>query len=269
MDLTPSACITAPCQTTVGNILHLIAEKRTTYVLLEGDAGMVSGIITHSDMARIALEIRRDPKVADEPIHKFMTRPVKRIDLTNIELAPSFMLSNDVHHVPVVENIDTDQEVIIGMISSNSIFEEMVRKQELQQGPKENLAPMNHFVISPDGTLFRLLNTFYRDSRSHLVERHRVSHFKPHFIDEKDVTDFLIDIDDLKSRQWLPIVKGILTYLPEKPLYIVFTPNKEDSGLYNLEKSGVIKIFEKPLDIGQLTQFLNRPTKATGEKIGV
>jgi hypothetical protein len=155
-------------------------------------------------------------------------------------------------------NKSTGRQDVIGVITSDIVFEYMVRMRRIPPifgGQSQQTKRRIIGVLSGDGAAFRLLHSVFRNSKYIDVQRFQFAKFD--IVKEAPELDALIvDIDDVKDRIWLPIIKTAVTAENPENVFIAYTPEQHENAkgaLKQLETKGLLEVYTKPLNLTQLT----------------
>lgn len=264
MNVIPSPCLIEKSSIKVKDAIEIMFKTDTSYILLTNSKGDLSGIFTKTDLIKVTRAIILDGSVMDRGIHLFMSQPVKTLSLNLIHASPEYMLKHRVEHIPITE-VDEEQEYekVIGIVTSESIFEFMVKLRGLPPifgGETVRRTRKRIGVLGADGSVYRLFHAIYSRSFYVDVERYRFAHFDLEKVaDEVDV--LLLDIDNIENRVWLPIVKSVLLNPNLETVYLIYSPDLHtdvSGGLKKIEVSGILKLYEKPLDLSTITIGLEK-----------
>ena len=193
-----------------------------------------------------------------------MSKPVLNIPLELMHTAPEFMVEHGIEHVPVIE-IDSKSkaESVVGVITSEAVFEFMVKLRGIPPifgGESEQKTVKTIGVLSGDGSLFRMLDSVFHNSHYINVDRYKFAGFDITKV-AANVDAMIIDIDEIKNRIWLPIIKTAVTEEDPENVFVVYTPELHEDAedaLRALEVKGLLEVYAKPLNLTQLTVDLEK-----------
>ena len=264
MNVKPSPCQLASTKTSIEDAIQTIEQTHSSYLLLIDEKEELSGILTKTDICNAIKFLKSDKSYFSRPAAMIMKKPVKSLPLELMHNAPEFMLQNDIEHVPITEySKSTDSQNVIGVITSDSVFEFMVKLRGIPPiFGGETQATRRHTlgVLSGDGATFRLLHSVFKNSKYINVERLHFSGFDM-AKDAGELDALILDIDEVQDRTWLPIIKSAVTQEKPENVFVVYTPEQHanaQNALKQLEIKGVLEIYTKPLDLTQLTVDLEK-----------
>ena len=116
--------VTMPAETTVGDLLHRLAESHIGALVVSPDGVTVSGIVSERDVVR-RLDAQ-GPALLEHPISEIMTAEVRTCSATDtVEQLMVLMTEQRFRHVPVV-----DGGRLTGIVSIGDVVKQ--RLEELQ-----------------------------------------------------------------------------------------------------------------------------------------
>ena len=264
MKVVPSPCLVACSSQTVKEVLCLMEESKSSYVVLVNATGELSGIFTKTDAIKLSCDLLESPEIGDKGIHLYMSRPVKTLSLGMVHAAPEFMIKNKFEHVPITEkDPESGQEQVVGIVTSEAIFEFMVKLRGLPPifgGETVRRTRKTIGVLGADGSVFRLFQSVYSKSFYVSVERFRFSGFDLEKV-AQDIDVLILDIDEVENRVWIPVVKSVLANPDLETVFLAYAPGGHEKildGLKKMETSGFVRLYEKPLDLSKVTVDLEK-----------
>mgnify|MGYP002820674625 FL=1 len=234
-------------------------DTDSSYLLLEDGAEQLTGIFTKSDLLK-AISRNEDLNVLmDRPVHQYMSRNLKTINIDMIHSAPEFLVRNKLGHAPVVSiNEQTQKHEIVGVVQQESLFQHIVKTRELPdiyETPNTRAVKRRLVgVLCGDGALFHLVDSVFREAQHIGVQRYRFGQFDLERV-SNDVDALAVDLDGIPKRNWLPIVKEIVAHPGLEHVIVTYNPKTfegEKSLFEKLQVNGYLKVIEKPFIVSQL-----------------
>ncbi len=258
MKIIPSPGLVISSDLTVKEAIKIMSDNHSSYLLLEGNDGNISGIFTETDFVRLMGGRWDQSETGQRPIHQFMSSPVRTLSVELMHTAPEFMIRYNVSHVPIKDySAEAKKSVIVGIITSKSLFEYVVRLRDLPPLFGGNLTRKHRKtigILSADGTLLKTMNSIFAHSVYVDVERFRFSQFNLEQVTEK-ISALLIDLDETETRLWLPITKDVVKLSCLGNVFILYSKSKHKDAekfLAALEVSGLVQLYRKPLNLSKL-----------------
>jgi CBS domain-containing protein len=263
MALVPSPCVFANETEKLGeSVQRMFVEGKNSYLLLINEQKEVTGIFTRTDFVRLVSESIDTRSLFEHPLKDVMSTPVITIDVAQLSNAPKVMLKEGIEHLPIVDQ-SGNKDKIIGVVTSRAIFEFAAQTGSLPSiisGKSEKRGRKTLGVLSPDGSTYSLMKNVYRALDQVDVDRYQFTKFD--FVrDSKKIDALILDIDNIEERISKKILSEVIKH-PETEVVFVVT-NKLESSQYlrdirKIESHGLLKIFQKPLDLSRLTVELEQ-----------
>ena len=116
--------ITGVSRSTLRDICQLLVEHRIGAVLILGEGGVISGILSERDVVR-AITVHGPPAM-DRPVAEFMTEDVMTCgENSTIADVMERMTTGKFRHLPVVRN-----DVLVGLISIGDVVKHRIEAAE-------------------------------------------------------------------------------------------------------------------------------------------
>lgn len=120
------AVVTARPETTLLEITKKLSAKKIGAIVVVGDNGEVTGIVSERDVIRILGE--KGEAVLEEPVSSIMTRQVVSCqETTTIEEMMELMTQGRFRHVPVI-----DGQSLIGIVSIGDVVKHHIAEVEME-----------------------------------------------------------------------------------------------------------------------------------------
>ena len=255
----PAPCLLGKTDMSIGETLELMREQKTSYILLQGNTGGISGIFTDRDVLH-KFPALMDSKNLERPISTLMSRPVKTLPLNMIHLVGEFMVQNNIRHVPIMSKSQGGE--LVGVVTSKAVFEAMVRLRgmppifgETSQDQGRRLLG----ILSPDGSTYNTFEKIF--DQSHHIDVQRIyfanMQTKGELHRACEACDALIiDIDEAPVKEWVDIVKQFILEPGLEIVCLVYSREKHKPEVLKvvetLEGSGQAIIHQKPMDMAQI-----------------
>lgn len=248
--LNPSPALLVRSETPISECVRMMNEHNVGSVLVVDDetGSQIQGIFTERDLLR-KIETIEKGLHWKRPVRTIMSAPVKTLDYSKISQAPKIMLREGFRHLPIV-SIDEDKtEHLVGVISMRDLFEILSNESDklIQSGaPKfdrieiltqdERLRELLRQVLAPTGRKRR--TTMHTELRA-------VKLIGATDANRRDL--LLIDIDDLKTQEWVKSLRVLNSMKSAPYTVIVFDPTKHTPK--------VVKILERLCDTRRFALF--------------
>ena len=258
----PSPCAIFSSTQSLEEAIHFLNQTDGSFLIIAGPSGSALGVFTKTNLLRAVSLAIKDNSLFKKPVSLFMSQPVKSLPLELIHTVPEFMHQNSMHHVPIhSKDPITDEDKIIGIVHSDSIFEEYVKNRHLfplftEKQPSQKRKIIG--VLSVESATYQLTKSIFSQSRYIDVERLRFSQFNlARKADELDA--LILDIDETKNRQWFPIIKELAAHPGLEYVICTYSPELHEDVhplFKNLSTSGILRVYEKPIQISEFTTAL-------------
>lgn len=118
--------VTVKADTSLGDIINMLAEKKIGAIVVCSDELKVEGIITERDIVRVIADNGAD--VLSKPVHLHMTTDVYTCAAQDTaEWLMEIMTTHRFRHMPVVEN-----ERLTGIISIGDVVKQKIAIAEME-----------------------------------------------------------------------------------------------------------------------------------------
>jgi CBS domain-containing protein len=236
------------------DIINLMIEKKTSYVLLTNESNEISGIFTDRDVLRLFNIISQEIN-AKQAILNFMNKPVITLSLNEIHLAPKIMFERNIRHVPII-----NEGNVVGIVTADSIFRSVIANM-----PNNILSissvhkfeqPKTIGIISPDGNVFTLFKNLYQNETQIELRRFRYNDLQTKAAIRtlcNSCNLLILDIDDIPLKNWLGILSEFNTIEVVPHTFLALDIKKHPSNI--IEKVNDLKpiqwlhFFYKPMNI--------------------
>ena len=267
MNTISSTCLIMNENDSIRSVVKAMVDGEFDYALLKNNDNRLRGIFTQTQCLRY-LEDIVDQRLLDAPILKVMSSPVKTLPLHLCHTAPEFFKTHGVYHAPIVNhNADTQRDEVVGVLTSANYVDAVANKRKLPPifGVQDSLTDRKTLgIASPDGSLHQLIETIYEGSDNTDVERIRFAHLQTKQDLERACNQFdalILDLEGAPERFWLPAVEFVLKHPGSEYLALVISPDfpmAKKNAIAAIEKTGVLQVFEKPLNIEMLIRDVQR-----------
>lgn len=127
-----SEVVTAPADTTIGEVANLLHRNKIGAVVITGPGGAIEGIISERDI--VSAVARSGPGVLDRPSGEVMTRDVHGCDpADSIYEIMNVMTEHRIRHLPVVVDGKLQGIVSIGDVVKQRIAEVEFEANEMKR----------------------------------------------------------------------------------------------------------------------------------------
>lgn len=248
-DLSISECLTKMNENKVGSVLIINDFVRNDLV----------GIFTERDLLT-KFDLIRAGNHWDQAIVTVMTRPVRTLDVSQLNDAPEMMLQLGVRHLPVVLKSSLDgKESLMGVISMRDIFQVFVHnashRRSLFEASDSNQPKTLVNLVSMDKNMIDFVQTtiqFFLNAEVTSVDLSNT------FIRPAQV--LVIDIDHLDLQLWTKFLIS-KNHDPElKLLLIFFNPMLHSQALNDvlstIDQAEKFWIIKKPVDLSLFYEAL-------------
>lgn len=258
----PAPILIESSETPTTEIIDLMIEKKTSYVLLTNSSNEISGIFTDRDVLRLFPTLTQDTnrKMA---VLNYMNKPVITLPLAEIHLAPKTMVERNIRHVPILHNKN-----VVGIVTADSIFKSVIAslpRNILSISPLHQFNnPKNIGVLSPDGDAFSLFKNIFENEGQITLKRVWYNDLQSAGAAKalaKTCHLLVMDIDDIPIKNWLAIL-GEFNAIDKGPqIFLLLDPKKHPANIIekvnNLKPIQWLHFFYKPLNITSLMSEAN------------
>ncbi len=120
------AVATAKLETTLLEISQKLAQKKIGAIIIVGEAGKLSGIISERDVIRAIAE--HGPAALDQPVSKVMTKAVISCTETSVlDELMELMTKGRFRHLPVIED-----DKLVGIVSIGDVVKNHIAEVEME-----------------------------------------------------------------------------------------------------------------------------------------
>jgi predicted transcriptional regulator len=258
----PAPILIESSETATNDIINLMIEKKTSYVLLTNQANEISGIFTDRDVLRLFSTLKQETN-AKLAVLNYMNKPVITLSLSEIHLAPKTMVDNNIRHVPIIH-----EKNVVGIVTADSIFKSVIASL-----PRNvlSISSIHDFeqvktigIISPDGNVFSLFKNLFQNESQVILRRVWYNDIQSKNALRtlcKTCNLLLLDIDDIPIKNWLTILAEFnsIEHVPDTFLVLDTKkhPNNVIERVHDLKPIRWLHFFYKPLNITSIISETN------------
>ncbi len=118
--------VTISPDSTVRDLLALLAEHNIGAVIVSGDGSAVDGIVSERDVVR---KLHNNDAVLDAPVREIMTSSVQTVEPSqDVDALMGLMTEHRIRHVPVL-----DDGSLVGVVSIGDVVKSRITQLEFER----------------------------------------------------------------------------------------------------------------------------------------
>ena len=266
LQITPALLIMAKSNLPIEDIIQMMIDEHSSYVLLTNDRDEISGIFTDRDILK-KFSIVSNKENLKHGIHTVMNKPVRVLMLNEIHKSAEMMIKHNIRHIPIIShNRESDYNELVGIITADALFKNFAALQplfNLLPNLKDPTQTHSIGVISPNGSLFCMLKDIFSANPNMNVHRLWYGEMQTEAAIEstiKTCEHIYMDIDDLPLRSWTQILRLFNNHSHIKHTSIFYSVKKQSESvtktIQELQIAGLIKVYLKPINLGVMLEDL-------------